>query len=287
MLCGRGPGRSFLRARDLNCRVEEILFRLVRCASCGLVFVSPRPDRERIGRFYPPSYAAHQDLDGEVPARKSRRFEPLGTMAPGRYLDVGCGAGRALQRMKARGWEAVGFEVSERGAQAGRTAGLEIRTGRELADARFEEGSFGLVTLFCVLPHLHDPAAVLGEVSRILRPGGILLMTMPNLRSLNFMLFRGRWYHLDPPRHLAFFSPANLRDLAARTGFVPLGRRFRSGGGGFKRSMRLLGRECPAGRFLEDLARPGPVRWLTRFFLRYVVDAAGLGDTVDWWWKKA
>jgi len=288
-VCGEGAGHVFLRARDLNWHVDEVLFRLVRCPSCGLTYVSPRPTRDRIGRFYPPDYAPHQEVqgfEGRVLGRRSKRFQPVRAMEPGRYLDVGCGSGGALLRMKVGGWDVAGFEVSEQAARAGRAGGLDIRTGRELADAAFEARSFDLVTLFCVLPHLHDPQAVLAEVARILRPGGVLLMTMPNLRSLNFMLFRQRWYHLDPPRHLHFFLPGNLRELAARAGFVPEGRRFRSGGGGFKNSLRLSRSDLPWARLFEDLLRLRPMRWLSRFFFRYGVDAARLGDTVDWWWRR-
>jgi SAM-dependent methyltransferase len=289
-LCGKGGGHVVVRARDLNYGAGGETFSLVRCPSCGLVFVNPRPARDRIGRFYPSSYGPHADSDSPETGksgRVSRRFRSLGDRAPGRYLDVGCGRGGSLLRMKSRGWQVAGFEVSEQAAGHGRAAGLDIRTGRELADARFEAGSFDIVSLFCVLPHLHDPQAVLREVARVLRPGGTLLMTMPNLRSLNFALFRGWWYHLEPPRHLYFFSPDTLRTLAARTGFVPAGREFRSGGGGFRNSLALLGRESPAARSLEGVFGWRPLRWLVRFLSRYGIDPARLGDTVDWWWTKA
>jgi SAM-dependent methyltransferase len=289
LLCGADRGHVVTRARDLNLRVDSTFFRLVRCGSCGLSYFNPRPRREEMGKYYPAGYSGHAEIEGrkdQVLGRRSRRFDPVAGLSPGRCLDVGCGSGAALLRLQSRGWQVAGFEVSEAAARAGRAAGLDIRSGRELSDAAFPASSFDLVTLFCVLPHVHDPVSVLREVGRLLRPGGRLLMTVPNLDSLNFMLFRGRWYHLEPPRHLFFFSQRNLRVLARRTGFEWEGRRFRSGGGGFKRSLRLLGRESPIGGILADAAELRPARWLVRFAFRWLVDSLALGDTVDCWWRR-
>jgi SAM-dependent methyltransferase len=278
-----------LSARDLVYRTSDARFTLTRCDGCGLCYFSPRPGRDAIGAYYPSAYGPHSAHDGDesrMVKRRSKRFDPVGDLRPGRYLDVGCGAGQSLLRMKSKGWDVVGFDVSEQAAAAGRRLGVEIRTGRELGEAGLEAASFDLVTLFCVLPHVHDPAAALREVARVLRPGGLLLMTLPNLRSLNFALFRAFWYHLEPPRHLFFFSERNLEELAARTGFEAVGRRCRTGGAGFKHSLRLLGRASGGGEMLSGLLQWRPCRWLLRVFQRYVVDMAGLGDTVDCWWRR-
>lgn len=287
-LCGRTSDRVVTVAPDPLTGTGR--FRLVRCAGCDTVFISPRPGREAIGQYYPEAYGPHRSLDApgrRFRKRKSRRFEPVLHLPPGRYLDVGCGSGADLVRMSERGWKVAGFDVSERAAAAGRASGLDIRSGSELADARFDGASFDLVTLFCVLPHVHDPLALLREIHRLLRPGGTLFMTVPNLHSVNFWLFRSHWYHLEPPRHLHFFSARSFRAMADRSGFAAAGRRFRSGGGGFKNSLRYAEVRSRPGGFLHPLTRIKPVRGFARGFFRWIVDPAGLGDTVDLWWTRA
>ncbi len=288
-LCGNAPGDLLAEARDYNAATTDQVFRLVLCRRCRLAMIDPQPTREAVGGFYPESYAAHREIsgsEGHILTRKSKRFGPVEELPPGRYLDIGCGSGYDLLRMRDRGWTVAGFEPSRQAAKAGLSAGLDIRTGGDLADARFEESSFDLVTMFCVLPHVHDPLGVLREVARLLSPGGTLLLTVPNLWSLNFRLFGGRWYHLDPPRHLWFFSDASLREMAARTGFRVRGKRFRSGGGGFKGSLRHAAAASPAAERIRRALRTGPGRWLVRSGIRFLVDPARMGDTVDYWWRR-
>lgn len=288
-LCGSGGGEVIAEARDLNYGITPVAAGLVRCTACGIARLDPRPDRETIGGFYPSSYDAHRTVAGSekrVLTRRSRRFDPVASLTPGRYLDVGCGSGYDLLRMREKGWTVAGFEVSEQAAKAGRELGLEIRHGAQLAEAGFEGESFDLVTMFCVLPHLHDPMAALAEVRRLLRPGGTFFMTVPRYESLNFRLFKGRWYHLDAPRHLWFFSDRGLKEMAGRAGFHPEGRRFRSGVGGFKNSLAHVAASRPSAAVLARVLRVRPARWLMRCLYRFVVDPVGLGDTVDVWWRR-
>ena len=78
-----------------------------------------------------------------------------------------------------------------------------------------------------------------------------------------------------------------LRAMAARTGFVHEGRRFRSGAGGFKNSLKVLSEDRGVARLIYDFTRFRASRWLVRTFFRFVVDGVRLGDTVDCWWTKA
>ena len=217
--------------------------------------------------------------DGQVTRDEIEAFKQVFKISPDDMQDVS----RVFNLARR---DVAGFEVSDRAARAGRAVGLDIRSGRELSEASFDPASIDLATMFCVLPHLHDPVAALRDVASVMRPGGILFMTLPNMRSLNFMAFRESWYHLDAPRHLFFFSKENLDAMAGRTGFAPLGRRFRSGGGGFKNSLRAAAARSGAAHFLTEMTGSRPMRWLMRTFYRYVVDPVRLGDTVDCWWRR-
>ena len=127
-----------------------------------------------------------------------------------RLVEVGCGSGDMLLRMERLGWEAEGVEVDERAAEAARAKGLTVHLG-ELQSHRFPDTYADAVVLQHVLEHLHDPLGVLAEASRILRPGGSLIILTPNANSLGRRFFGSSWYPLDPPRHLMLYSVTSMR----------------------------------------------------------------------------
>jgi SAM-dependent methyltransferase len=135
-----------------------------------------------------------------------------------RLLDVGCGSGAFLRVMKALGWLAVGLEPDPRACEVARAAGLNVLQG-SLQDAPLEPASFDAITLNHVIEHLHDPVRDLEICLRLLRPGGVLWITTPNLGAEGHRRYGGDWLHLDPPRHLVLFTLHSLEGLIRRAGF--------------------------------------------------------------------
>jgi SAM-dependent methyltransferase len=112
--------------------------------------------------------------------------------------------------MKERGWEAIGLELNEETAWNARNVfGLDIRTG-SLEDAQFEDSFFDVITLWHVLEHLPDPVQTIEECRRILKPGGLFVIALPNFDSLQARLSGKYWFHLDIPNHLYHFTNKNL-----------------------------------------------------------------------------
>ncbi|MGH7165383.1 MAG: class I SAM-dependent methyltransferase [Nitrospiraceae bacterium] len=141
-------------------------------------------------------------------------YQPGGTL-----LDVGCGAGTYLSRVRELGWEVVGVELSPQAAQAAREAyGVAVHVGT-LEEVKFPDGSFAVVTMTHLIEHVPDPLALLRECYRILQPGGRLIVTTPNLSGVGSRLFKSAWLDLDPPRHLWLFAPDTLRQCVERAGF--------------------------------------------------------------------
>jgi SAM-dependent methyltransferase len=132
---------------------------------------------------------------------------------PARLLDAGAGRGRFVAAARTAGYDAFGIEPSTRGAP-----GYVERA--DIEHARIEPGSLDVVTLWHVLEHLDDPGAALDRIGSWLRPGGGLLVGVPNLMSLQARIGRDRWYHLDVPRHRVHFTPAGLRELLRAHGFT-------------------------------------------------------------------
>ena len=136
----------------------------------------------------------------------------------GRVLDVGCGRGTLLTSLAKRGFEAHGVEVSEHAAQ-GADRRAEIRTAGTLAEAGYPDDWFDLVIYWHVFEHLRDPRAALEEVRRILRPGGSVVVAVPNFSSWQARWAADAWFHLDPPRHIYHFPVSALRSLLTDCGF--------------------------------------------------------------------
>jgi len=136
----------------------------------------------------------------------------------GKLLDVGCGDGRFLAKMRDLGWEVTGVEPDGLAVEVARERfGLDVHRGT-LEDIRFPERTFDVVTMNHVIEHVPDPVGTLEECLRVLKPGGRLVVTTPNVESLGHRLFGKRWFHLDPPRHLYLFSARSLLMCAERAG---------------------------------------------------------------------
>lgn len=215
-------------------------FDVLECPDCRLGVTQPRMTDKELAHFYTGKYyEAFCEWDGAhgssilvrartawrqwAARRRARRrpFAPLPVNPPGRVLDVGCGDGRLLASFASRGWEAVGIDPSDTAVNAVRRRGLEVHQGT-LADHPWEPGSFRVVLFQHALEHIPDPMASLGEAARLLEPGGVLVVAVPNWGSWQRRLFAGRWSHLELPRHQQHFSPTALRRAADRVGLQPV-----------------------------------------------------------------
>ena len=139
----------------------------------------------------------------------------------GRLLDVGCGTGKDLLHFQEAGWKVTGVEINPYAASLARA-----RLGCEVVQGHFDEAPlegrhFDVVRLSHVLEHLPSPRKSLGKMHRLLRPGGLLWVEVPNAASLERRLFHRHWCHWDLPRHLYHFTPTTLVRLLRDTGFRP------------------------------------------------------------------
>ncbi len=136
----------------------------------------------------------------------------------GRLLDVGCGNGTLLERMRRLGWQVEGVETDPEAVRRARARRLAVGLGAP-ADQGYADASFDAVVMSHVIEHVADPVSLLADCRRLLRPGGRLVMTTPNAASWGHRSCRAAWLHLDPPRHLRVFTSAALEPLASRAGF--------------------------------------------------------------------
>lgn len=192
-------------------------FPLLRCSSCCHGFIVPPPP-DQIGRYYPRGHqtsppAAYERVDAWVRSRTIR------SVAVGRsILDVGCGKGLLLARLRDFGWRVAGTELCESSAFVARTQGVPVHTG-PLADCPVAPGTTDVVTFFHSLEHMYAPRRDLVEAHKKLRDGGILIVEVPNFGSWMAHRFHDKWFHLDVPRHIHHFTRESLTLLVKDAGF--------------------------------------------------------------------
>ncbi len=215
LLCQSSDTVHFLDARD---HVSGRMFELRRCRKCGFVFTWPQPPD--LNEYYPAYYRQYHPLILRLfqflqQTRTGGWTRQLGK--PGRALEVGCGEGWMLATLRRRGWRVAGLE---RTAASGRFAathlGLPIVVGG--LESLRPGARFDLIILHQVLEHLSQPMQTLQACSRLLTPGGRIIIEVPNLASWQFHFAGPHWVHLDVPRHLGHFTPDTIRFALEQAG---------------------------------------------------------------------
>ncbi|MDX2456310.1 MAG: class I SAM-dependent methyltransferase [Gammaproteobacteria bacterium] len=273
------------------------------CNQCGVVYQVPMPDAEQIAAFYPDDYEqfqperpkqlkniekgalravhgyAHLDvpriyiLAGQLLGRLKYRNTPpfrSGSQA----LDIGCGNGKFLIKLRALGWEVQGVEFNAGAVEVCRNSGLNVFHG-DLHAAGFPDASFDMVSARHLIEHLPDPNSFMDEIVRILKPGGYLYIRTPSSRALGRKLFGKYWFPNEVPRHLVLFSPENLALLARRHG-------LKKGRVTMQTSPKFVlnSIDYVAGRQKETSKKSSLRRLLARILYVWPANLTGFGDEI-------
>ncbi|MDX2286124.1 MAG: methyltransferase domain-containing protein [Bacteroidia bacterium] len=210
--------------------VSRSSFEIWQCRSCGCRFTQDTPDESSIGAFYQSeSYISHSNTRKGLLSRLyqlARRFTLQGKRnlvirlsgrRQGELLDIGCGTGDFLLAMQEAGWQVSGLEPDAGARELARTRGLAVAQPDQLFSLR--AGSFDVITLWHVLEHVHRLHAYLDQIRTLLRPGGLLLIAVPNYQSHDARHYQSRWAAYDVPRHLYHFTPGSMAQLLEARGF--------------------------------------------------------------------
>lgn len=230
-LCGSEQRRPYLSGYDHSFPQNRRTYTLHQCERCGLIYLSPRPNTpEEMAEIYPATYESYmKEGQGLLVALRRLAWRPevreiLAITTPqGRVLEIGSATGEFLAELRRAGRaDLVGIEFSDQAAAiARRRHGLDVRTG-DLLDARLPANHFDVVVMRHVLEHVADPAATLAEVTRVLRPGGHCIFSIPNSDSHTARIFGRAWYGYDLPRHFYLFPQRTLATLLGRAGLQPV-----------------------------------------------------------------
>ncbi len=221
LLCGQNLWRLECVAKDELTEQNRDYF-YFRCRNCGFVILHQKPSQDSFDSIYSDSYPAYLTdqkrsaflnyvLSG-VNLKRSHRV--LQYRQRGRLLDIGCAIGDFLGVMtRKEGWVCLGIEPSPEIAKE-----VEVRLGisvipSSIEEAALKEASFDVVTAWDVLEHVREPRLALNKIHRWLKDDGLFVASMPNISSLEYRLFRGFWFNLDPPRHFWHYTPRTIRRL--------------------------------------------------------------------------
>jgi len=197
-----------------------------RCRECGLVRSNPRLTQDAIRRCYEDmassggqsrTLADALDFPAQEQAsyqwrrvsrryrslaKKLRRLFPAGPPSP-RLLEIGFGGGEFLPELRDAGFDARGFDVSESAVQRLVAKGIPGTFAPSLAEAHFPAESFDMVVMWEVFEHIPNPDVFAREIRRILKPGGMWFLQVPNWRWIDLKMrvmdrVPGRKSYLSP-----------------------------------------------------------------------------------------
>jgi len=203
-----------------------------QCKQCNAIFLSPTPTEAQLAVAYSDEYYGEREdkFDGLIERVldyfRTKRAALVAKHAPkppngrAKVLDIGCGNGNFLKFMQQQGaFEVHGVERPGKAAQrASKIPDATIHQG-VIESQNFAPNTFDAITLFHVFEHLSEPIRTLDIIQKILKPNGVLVISFPNIDSIQSRLFKGKWLHLDPPRHLFFFTPKDFRREMEKYGF--------------------------------------------------------------------
>jgi len=227
-ICGSTERQLLFNGSD---RLHDLpgTFPVMTCVACHSAYLAQRP--QDLSAYYPvESYAAYDRANTAQHYSRGagrnyglrRRQQLLDRVKPagGYLLDVGCGAGDFIAFVQAQGqWRVSGLEPNAAAARAAREGrGLDVKIGH-LPDTALPARSFDVITMWHVLEHVPNPAEVLADVRRLLKPDGVLMVGVPLGDSVEAGWFKANWAGYDVPRHLVTFTRASLSEFARRQGF--------------------------------------------------------------------
>lgn len=217
-------------------------FDVYRCPSCQIAMVYPLLSAQEVAPYYSNDYYGGSTQSKQT-ASATKKFNPavenlvrLANRARGRQmvqhlsqeqktvrpskleiLDIGCGRGNFLKTLAQQGYRCTGIDIVDFEDHPQITFLKGSLEEQKLAANRFDA-----ISIWHVLEHTQNPATTLAEIVRILKPGGILAVAVPNYGSWQSQLFRKHWLHLDLPRHLFHITQPGLLKLLAANQMEPV-----------------------------------------------------------------
>ncbi len=227
-VCGANSFKEVYQAPYF--RGNNELFSIQECEQCQFWVTSPRPDDDELASYYETGeYISHNDkkegivdyMYHAVRTVSLKRKVSLITKVNdglGRLLDFGAGTGHFANVAKAAGWSVQGVEPSEEARKVAKVSNeLDLVSPEEM---QWKSKEFDVITLWHVLEHLPNLGEHMNRFAGSIKPGGALIIAVPNHESLDSKIYQSSWAALDVPLHLYHFKRKNIKHLAQVHGFT-------------------------------------------------------------------
>ncbi len=228
-VCGKTDFVDFIECVDFYASQEK--YSLQKCVSCGFVFTQLFPSENEIGRYYEvQDYVSHTDTKkgivnyiyhyarGYMLNRKAELVKKESGISTGRLLDYGCGTGYFLNSVTNSGWSAIGLEKSSQ-ARSLAVSKFSLDVFDPAKIETLAKNSFDVITLWHVMEHIENLNEMLVRFNALLKPGGKLIVAVPNCKSYDAMHYHEYWAAYDVPRHLWHFDIETVKCLMQKNGF--------------------------------------------------------------------
>ena len=206
------------------------LYDIFACNSCGHLFLDADFAQAELSNLYTNYYPRRTfDVENYTPHQEARGFRAwlngnrrsayLWVPRNVRVLDIGCGFGESLGYHAARGCDVYGVEADENIRRVADRYGFQVQVG-VFDPALFQDNYFDVLTMDQVIEHVANPLDVFRGISRVLKPGGLAILSTPNPEGWGSRVFRKKWINWHVPYHLHHFSSASLDICADTAGLV-------------------------------------------------------------------
>lgn len=190
----------------------------LKCETCGLRFAEKMPTPSQLVKLY--SQVEDPEYENEAEGRGENFKRIIGFLKKikpgGRLLDVGAATGIFMEIARKEGWDVYGIEASLWAANRAKEKGLNVWQGDFLQFSSREK--FDIITMLDIIEHMAKPGLALEKARELLKPGGILVITTPDVESFAARIFGRKWWHFRPA-HVNFFSKRTLLWATHNYGF--------------------------------------------------------------------
>ena len=228
-----------LEGNHLNARALDVLksthYEYAHCLCCdAMVLIEPIKKDEPVDYSSSGYYSKKDNKAKHIIQKLMSLFSQLRVNAVKKWidgnsiagleiLDIGCGKGGFLVNAKNEGAIVHGVEPTKRSFEVASAKLGDRITNQMMSKEIFPEGSIDVVTMWHVFEHISEPLKILDECHYVLKPGGCLIIAVPNYRGWIAKFGGALWFNLDPPRHLIHYSEKALRRVVESSGFMFVG----------------------------------------------------------------